>query len=38
MLLDPPIRTQRYGQTFLQSLRPYRMRTGIEDVGKFSGK
>jgi len=35
VLLDPRIRTQRYGQTFLQSLPPYRMTTRIEDVGQF---
>ncbi len=35
VLLDPRIRTQRYGQTFLQSLPPYRMTTAIADVEKF---
>ena len=35
VLLDPRIRTQRYGQTFLASLPPYRMTTNIADVEKF---
>ncbi len=35
VLLDPRIRTQRYGQTFLQSLPPYRMTQTITDVEKF---
>ena len=35
VLLDPRIRRQRYGQTFLQSLPPYRMTTEITDVEKF---
>ena len=35
VLLDPRIRTQRYGQTFLQSLPPYRTTTTITDVEKF---
>jgi len=35
VLLDPRIRRQRYGQTFLASLPPYRMTTDITDVGKF---
>jgi ATP-dependent DNA helicase DinG len=35
VLLDPRIRTQRYGQTFLQSLPPYRMTTNITDVETF---
>jgi len=35
VLLDPRIRKQRYGQTFLQSLPPYRMTTTITDVEKF---
>ncbi len=35
VLLDPRIRTQRYGQTFLQSLPPYRMTTQIADVERF---
>jgi ATP-dependent DNA helicase DinG len=35
VLLDPRIRTQRYGQTFLQSLPPYRMTGSITDVEQF---
>jgi ATP-dependent DNA helicase DinG len=35
VLLDPRIRRQRYGQTFLQSLPPYRMTTTITDVERF---
>jgi ATP-dependent DNA helicase DinG len=35
VLLDPRIRTQRYGQIFLQSLPPYRMTTTITDVESF---
>jgi ATP-dependent DNA helicase DinG len=35
VLLDPRIRRQRYGQTFLQSLPPYRMTTTITDVEQF---
>ena len=35
VLLDPRIRRQRYGQTFLQSLPPYRMTTTITDVESF---
>jgi ATP-dependent DNA helicase DinG len=35
VLLDPRIRRQRYGQTFLASLPPYRMTTTITDVEKF---
>jgi ATP-dependent DNA helicase DinG len=38
VLLDPRIRTQRYGQIFLQSLPPYRMTASIADVEKFFGK
>jgi ATP-dependent DNA helicase DinG len=38
VLLDPRIRTQRYGQIFLQSLPPYRMTTSIADVEAFFGK
>ena len=38
VLLDPRIRRQRYGQTFLQSLPPYRMTTRIEDVAEFFEK
>jgi ATP-dependent DNA helicase DinG len=37
VLLDPRIRTQRYGQIFLQSLPPYRMTTSITDVEAFFG-
>jgi len=35
VLLDPRIRRQRYGQTFLQSLPPYRMTSTITDVEAF---
>jgi ATP-dependent DNA helicase DinG len=35
VLLDPRIRRQRYGQTFLQSLPPYRMTASIADVERF---
>jgi ATP-dependent DNA helicase DinG len=35
VLLDPRIRTKRYGQTFLTSLPPYRMTTTITDVEAF---
>ncbi len=35
VLLDPRVRRQRYGQTFLQSLPPYRMTTNIADVEQF---
>ena len=35
VLLDPRVRRQRYGQTFLQSLPPYRMTTSITDVEQF---
>ena len=35
VLLDPRIRTQRYGQTFLASLPPYRMTATITDVEAF---
>jgi ATP-dependent DNA helicase DinG len=38
VLLDPRIRTQRYGQTFLKSLPPYRMTTSLADVDKFFAK
>ncbi|MGB0051167.1 MAG: ATP-dependent DNA helicase [Terracidiphilus sp.] len=38
VLLDPRIRTQRYGQTFLQSLPPYRMTQTITDVEAFFAK
>jgi ATP-dependent DNA helicase DinG len=37
VLLDPRIRKQRYGQTFLDSLPPYRMTTTITDVEEFFG-
>jgi ATP-dependent DNA helicase DinG len=35
VLLDPRITRQRYGQTFLQSLPPYRMTATITDVEAF---
>ena len=35
VLLDPRIRTQRYGRTFLQSLPPYRLTQTITDVETF---
>jgi ATP-dependent DNA helicase DinG len=35
MLLDPRIRTTRYGKTFLESLPPYRRTDEISDVEKF---
>jgi ATP-dependent DNA helicase DinG len=35
VLLDPRIRRQRYGQTFLASLPPYRMTTALTDVERF---
>jgi ATP-dependent DNA helicase DinG len=35
VLLDPRIRRQRYGQTFLQSLPPYRVTATITDVEAF---
>ena len=35
VLLDPRVRTQRYGRIFLQSLPPYRMTTEIADVEEF---
>ena len=38
VLLDPRIRRQRYGQTFLASLPPYRVTTAISDVEKFFAK
>ena len=38
VLLDPRIRRQRYGQTFLASLPPYRMTATITDVEKFFNK
>jgi ATP-dependent DNA helicase DinG len=38
VLLDPRVRRQRYGQTFLQSLPPYRMTATITDVEAFFEK
>ncbi len=35
VLLDPRIRRQRYGKTFLESLPPYRVTTEIGDVEEF---
>ncbi|MGB6720343.1 MAG: helicase C-terminal domain-containing protein [Terracidiphilus sp.] len=35
VLLDPRIRKQRYGRTFLASLPPYRMTAEIAEVEKF---
>ncbi len=35
VLLDPRVRTQRYGRTFLQSLPPYRVTQTITDVEAF---
>ncbi len=35
MLLDPRVRTTRYGRVFLESLPPYRRTTEIEDVETF---
>jgi ATP-dependent DNA helicase DinG len=35
VLLDPRIRTQKYGQIFLQSLPPYRITQTITDVEAF---
>jgi len=35
VLLDPRIRRQRYGQTFLASLPPYKMTATITDVERF---
>jgi ATP-dependent DNA helicase DinG len=35
VLLDPRVRRQRYGQTFLKSLPPYRMTATITDVEAF---
>jgi len=37
VLLDPRMRTMRYGRTFVASLPPYRMTTDITDVEKFFG-
>ena len=38
VLLDPRIRTQRYGRTFQQSLPPYRVTSTITDVEAFFAK
>jgi ATP-dependent DNA helicase DinG len=38
VLLDPRITRQRYGQTFIQSLPPYRITATITDVEDFFGK
>ncbi len=38
VLLDPRITRQRYGQTFIQSLPPYRMTATITDVEAFFAK
>ncbi|MGB8259194.1 MAG: ATP-dependent DNA helicase [Terracidiphilus sp.] len=38
VLLDPRVRTQRYGRVFLQSLPPYRMTQTITDVDSFFEK
>jgi ATP-dependent DNA helicase DinG len=38
VLLDPRIRRQRYGQTFLASLPPYRVTAAIADVEEFFGE
>jgi ATP-dependent DNA helicase DinG len=35
VLLDPRVRTKRYGQTFLASLPPYSMTASITDVEEF---
>ena len=35
VLLDPRIRQMRYGQTFLDSLPPYRVTNAIGDVARF---
>jgi ATP-dependent DNA helicase DinG len=35
VLLDPRVRTMRYGQTFLASLPPYRMTSTITDLEAF---
>jgi ATP-dependent DNA helicase DinG len=35
VLLDPRIRTQRYGRTFLASLPPYRISSAMTDVEAF---
>jgi ATP-dependent DNA helicase DinG len=38
VLLDPRIRTKRYGETFLNSLPPYRVTDTIKDVESFFEK
>jgi ATP-dependent DNA helicase DinG len=38
VLLDPRIRQKRYGQTFLESLPPYRLTSTITDVQAFFDK
>jgi ATP-dependent DNA helicase DinG len=38
VLLDPRVTRQRYGQTFLASLPPYRMTATITDVERFFGE
>jgi len=38
VLLDPRIRTQRYGRAHLQSLPQYRMTAAITDVEAFLGE
>ncbi len=38
VLLDPRIRTQKYGQIFLQSLPPYQTTTELADVEAFFGQ
>ncbi|MGB6974179.1 MAG: helicase C-terminal domain-containing protein [Terracidiphilus sp.] len=35
VLLEPRIRSQRFGRRFLKSQPPYRMTTGIVEVGRF---
>ncbi len=35
MLLDPRVRTARYGKAFLDSLPPYRMTQDIAEVERF---
>jgi ATP-dependent DNA helicase DinG len=37
VLLDPRIRKQRYGKTFIDSLPPYKITTQIADVERFFG-
>jgi ATP-dependent DNA helicase DinG len=38
VLLDPRIKRQRYGKTFLDSLPPYRVTSAITDVEAFFGE